>query len=207
MTNEEFSIIPAPLQVHRLTGEFMLTAGTKILVEPGNEPLMALARSLSQQLERATGYELTWDSTSIEHAPKGTIFVKTIPDDRDHASGESYTLEVLPRAVTISALTPAGVSYGMQTLRQLFSPDIENRKPVENVTSWILPAVRIVDEPRFRWRGLMLDTCRHFLGKGFGCRPVHSRKCTLYMGVLTNAYPNAFIHLHGLSRVPFRNQP
>lgn len=167
MANEEFSIIPVPLQVHRLTGEFILTAGTKILVEPDNEPLTALARAFAQQLQGATGYELTWDTTSIEHAPKGTIFVKTTVDNQDPAAGERYTLEVLPRAVTISASTPAGVSFGLQTLRQLFTPEIESRKPVENVTSWTLPAVRIVDEPRYRWRGLMLDTCRHFLGKDF----------------------------------------
>ncbi|MGH2564098.1 MAG: beta-N-acetylhexosaminidase, partial [Ginsengibacter sp.] len=52
---------------------------------------------------------------------------------------------------------------GMQTLLQLFPPEIESKKVIKS--SWTLPQVQITDTPRFAWRGLMLDIARHFFNK------------------------------------------
>jgi hexosaminidase len=68
--------------------------------------------------------------------------------------------------VTIRAATPAGVFYGMQTLRQLLPVDIF-REARTNGVSWQVPAVAIEDVPRFQWRGAHLDVSRHFLPKEF----------------------------------------
>jgi hexosaminidase len=73
---------------------------------------------------------------------------------------EGYRLEVTPVGVAISAHRPAGLWYGVQTLRHLLPPAIEGSAPPPG--PWRVPAVRIVDRPRFRYRGFMLDVARHF---------------------------------------------
>lgn len=79
---------------------------------------------------------------------------------------EGYSLAVTPDAVVIRASQVAGLFYASQTLRQLLPPEIESRKEVSGVP-WVAPAVTILDQPRFRWRGLMLDVGRHIFPVDF----------------------------------------
>ena len=76
---------------------------------------------------------------------------------------EGYRLDVSPKAISISANQPAGLFYGVQTLLQLFPADIESKTVVKR--TWTAPSVRILDYPRFAWRGMMLDVSRHFFPK------------------------------------------
>ncbi|HEY5971576.1 MAG TPA: family 20 glycosylhydrolase, partial [Pseudoxanthomonas sp.] len=74
-----------------------------------------------------------------------------------HAIGtapESYTLEIDPQRILVSARDPRGLFYGAATLWQLLPPG--------DAQSLAVPALRIEDTPRFAWRGLMLDSARHF---------------------------------------------
>jgi hexosaminidase len=70
-------------------------------------------------------------------------------------TGEGYRLAVTERAVTIRARREAGLFYGVETLRQLIRPD------------GTIPAITIVDAPRFRWRGMHLDVGRHWFPVDF----------------------------------------
>ena len=81
---------------------------------------------------------------------------------RDALGDEGYELTVATAAVQITARTPAGVFYGVQTLRQLMPSSIEHQAPRPHPVS--IPAARIEDRPRFVWRGAMLDVARHFFG-------------------------------------------
>jgi hexosaminidase len=74
-------------------------------------------------------------------------------------------LEVLPNEIIIRAPGVEGLFYGMQTLRQLFPASIESPVPVTGDVEWKIPCLRIVDGPRFLWRGLMLDVSRTFMNK------------------------------------------
>jgi hexosaminidase len=85
-------------------------------------------------------------------------------DNLKNLGSEGYTLEIMPLKIKISAMNPAGVFYGIQTLRQLVPVEIESRKIVKNV-EWEIPCLKIEDYPRFPWRGYMLDEARHFHGK------------------------------------------
>jgi hexosaminidase len=67
---------------------------------------------------------------------------------------ESYTLNVSPSRVILKATTTVGVLHGFQTLLQLLGLDTEG---------FYMPAVQIQDEPRFPWRGLLIDVCRHWI--------------------------------------------
>ncbi|NMC07738.1 MAG: beta-N-acetylhexosaminidase [Candidatus Lokiarchaeota archaeon] len=88
---------------------------------------------------------------------------------RDEASKEGnperYTLVVSADRIVISATGEAGAFYGIQTLLQLLLAPDKGRRAVGKAAT--IPCVTIEDEPRFRWRGFMLDEGRYFLGKEF----------------------------------------
>jgi hexosaminidase len=73
---------------------------------------------------------------------------------------EGYELAVTRRGVSLKARTPAGLFTGVQTLRQLLPAAVESRTKQRG--PWVVPAGRVVDYPRFAYRGAMLDVARHF---------------------------------------------
>ena len=89
----------------------------------------------------------------MERGGKGTIHFRIDPDARG-TGPESYTLEVGPQHIRVSARDPRGLFYGAVTLWQLL--------PTGKAGQADIPALRIDDTPRFGWRGLMLDSARHF---------------------------------------------
>ncbi|WP_022891324.1 beta-N-acetylhexosaminidase [Agromyces subbeticus] len=79
-------------------------------------------------------------------------------------SAEAYRLRVTRDGVEIAGGSPAGVFYGCQSLVQLLPPEIHRRARVDGVR-WTVPVAEVDDEPRFAWRGTMLDVVRHFMPK------------------------------------------
>ena len=75
---------------------------------------------------------------------------------------EGYLLKVDKKGVLIEAPAEAGIFYGMQTLRQLLPAEVFSGTAIENL-GWAVPCVEIKDYPRFKWRGMHLDVCRHFM--------------------------------------------
>jgi hexosaminidase len=72
------------------------------------------------------------------------------------ARDEAYELRIEPRAIRLTARTPHGLFDGSMTLWQWLTADTSNTQAIA------IPCVRIADYPRFAWRGLMLDSARHF---------------------------------------------
>ena len=83
-----------------------------------------------------------------------------------NATKGSYSLEVSDGVIRISAADPSGVFYGIQTLLQLFPLEIYSDTWVKNI-KWKIPAVQILDNPKFEWRGMHLDVARNFKSVAF----------------------------------------
>ncbi len=79
--------------------------------------------------------------------------------DETISSDEGYRLEISRDNITIKGKTDQGVFYGIQTLKQLVPADVLNNGQIKTCQ---LPCVVIEDEPRFKMRGLMIDSSRHF---------------------------------------------
>lgn len=155
------TLIPAPVSVESGSGVFTITAATRIVV-PEHD---ARVQVLGQYLSDLVGFAATPLPLKVEplagSAPEGNIqlslgAIATIGD-------EGYELKVAQERVTIVANQPAGLFYGIQTLRQLLPPFIEHRAVRSDKSRPItMPAGAIVDHPRYGWRGAMLDVSRHF---------------------------------------------
>lgn len=106
------------------------------------------------ELSRQTGMPLNKD---LADAAKATLVIRAESSGRkvqDLEEDESYTLEVTSSRATLSASNPLGILHGLQTFLQLVAPA---------PTGFAVPVVNIQDQPRFPWRGLLIDSCRHFI--------------------------------------------
>ncbi|MBW7882794.1 MAG: beta-N-acetylhexosaminidase [Caldilineaceae bacterium] len=151
------SIIPKPAHMERRPGRFTFMAATAIAADGKNQGNTAYLRSV---LRAGMGLPLPV-------VPAGTrgSRVELICDTALAELGvEGYRLEVTPETVSITAVDPTGVFYGIQTLRQLLPPALERRGAGAGL-DWSIPCLVVEDRPRFGWRGFMLDEGRHFHGK------------------------------------------
>jgi hexosaminidase len=154
------AVIPQPVRLTPGTGSFAITAATKIYVGPKNDELRRIGQSLSQEIGRATGVQPPVVQAAPGKQRQGSIYLTlTTPSPADSLGAEGYTLSVQPTQVTLAATQPAGLFMGTQTLRQLL--------PVQRGASASLPAMEVIDKPRYSWRGMHLDVCRHFFSTEF----------------------------------------
>jgi len=114
---------------------------------------------LRDMITRGTGFEL--DITDDDYSPGDNQISLTLTETESGLGQEGYTLEADSSAIVIRADKPAGLFYGIQTLRQIWPPILEREKGGDNA-GLTIPCVRIRDIPRFGWRGLMLDCSRTF---------------------------------------------
>src|SRR5437867_5192447 len=154
------AVIPRPAQMTRGTGTFLLTPATVVVTDRATRQI---GYQLSDWLQPATGYRLVVSGAAGTAAR--TISLRVDPA-LARLGEEGYRLIVTGTRITIRAFRPAGVFYGVETLRQLLPPDVFRAAPVSGA-SWTVPAVDIEDMPRFQWRGAHLDVSRSFMPKEF----------------------------------------
>ncbi|MGW3409770.1 beta-N-acetylhexosaminidase [Streptomyces sp. NPDC000888] len=153
-------LIPAPGTVRLIPGAggFVLDEATVIDAGPGTE---ATARWLRATLGAVTGLALPPGAGDDGE----TIRLRIDPSDAGHLGPEGYKLYVNGDDITIHGGGAAGVFWGAQTLRQLLGPGAFRRAPLTPGKEWAVSGTFVEDEPRFGWRGLMLDVARHFMPK------------------------------------------
>jgi len=159
------SLVPEPVSLERLRGRFKIHWRTEVFVSPPDEKVLEVAQFLLDPVNRASGLTLSARPLPQRHIPDSSILL-ALKKDSTAAGTEAYALEVLPGGIVLSASEPAGLFYGVQTLLQLLPPEVFADTP-EGRTEMVLPAIRIVDFPRFPYRGMHLDVSRHFFPADF----------------------------------------
>ena len=144
-------VIPKPAQVIVADGRFVFTKETVLRPGPGGEPA---ARLLADALKARCDLDLP-----LRTAGAGAVSLTV--DPALPLGGEGYRLAVSNEGITLAAATPTGLLWGVQTLLQLLPIERVVGLPRERI-EWRVPALIIEDQPRFGWRGLMLDCSRTF---------------------------------------------
>jgi hexosaminidase len=151
--NQGINVIPTPLSLVQNEGSFKLNKNMAIAAS--TPEAKTVAEYFAAKMNQATGYQITVG----DKASKG---ITLAIDEALEVSNEGYTLDVTADGVSIKAKTPQGLFYGMQTFLQLLPAEIESPSLVNGI-AWTAPFVTVKDEPRFAYRGFMLDPCRHFI--------------------------------------------
>ncbi len=142
----QLNLIPYPSQVSSFDADENFSLGADSFINcSGDEQLEFAASFLSQKL-----------NLSIKNiSSKGNI---NLTINKNLKEKEGYKLNITAGGISIVGNSKAGVFYGVQTLLQLYSLDINGKYDISKK----LPLVKIVDLPRFEYRSFMLDSSRHF---------------------------------------------
>ena len=150
------NLMPWPAKISLASGKMRVQSGFQVVWEGYQEPrLLRAVERFDRRFMGLTGISRAStaepDAVSIPleiHCGGPGEDVQSIDED------ESYSLRVSSSRVVLEAPAPVGVLRGLATLFQLVDKDAEG---------FYMPAVRIQDKPRFPWRGLLIDVCRHWI--------------------------------------------
>lgn len=151
---QAMDVIPRPNFVEQFNGTFLLSRSTTIAC---SKNLDSLSGYLLQQVKLVTGISLSTKSSSAA-SRKGYVSLQ-LDTALAEPYPEAYVLEVSVNSVVLKARTETGLFMGIQTFLQLIPISNSGRSS----TVYRLPCCRIVDHPRFGWRGVNLDCVRHFM--------------------------------------------
>lgn len=148
-----YQVIPLPQEIS-LTQEspFQLNKNTLIAYPENNILLQRNAEFLSEYIQQSTGYAPKTKAIATGEQMKNAIVLELNPEI---ANKEGYVLTTTPEGISITGQTENGVFYGVQTLRKSIPAEAKG-------ADILLPTGEIKDEPRFSYRGMHLDVCRHF---------------------------------------------
>ena len=145
------SIVPAPREMQRQSGSFRVTAGTPVFIS-GRAEEMGAADYLVDLLARTSNLSL---NKPEESGDEKTGIRFRLREESNAAEG-AYTLTVSSNGILVESRTASGLFYGAVSIWQLITAG-------ENVAGGVdVPVMTIKDAPRFSWRGLMIDSARHF---------------------------------------------
>ena len=170
---QEISLIPQPAVMKVNDGKFLFKGKVVVCYPKIKESgIDAVVENFVKEMNTTTGVKVVKNRLKngkklgfdvLKSNKKGDAHIVLSLDE--NMGAEAYKLSVEPKRIDITAATAAGFFYAFQTLKQLMPRNVMAGVPDENVKEWSVPAVFIEDEPRFGWRGFMLDEGRHFYGK------------------------------------------
>jgi hexosaminidase len=156
------ALVPLPVLVEIGPGQYFTITPTTVILANADPAVRRIAADLAERIRRATG--ITPDMPAVwADLFAGPVVELVVQPDAAALGDEGYDLSIGANLVSVKARTPAGLFYGVQTLRQLLPywgeyEAVMFRQPRPAT----LPAVHIRDAPRYPWRGAMLDVARHF---------------------------------------------
>ena len=170
---QEISLIPQPAVMKVNDGKFLFNGKVVVCYPKIKESAIdAVVENFVKEMNTTTGVKVVKNRLKngkklgfdvLKSNKKGDAHIVLSLDE--NMGAEAYKLSVAPKRIDITAATAAGFFYAFQTLKQLMPRNVMAGVPDENVKEWSVPVVFIEDEPRFGWRGFMLDEGRHFYGK------------------------------------------
>ena len=152
--NQGINVIPVPVSLTQNEGVFKV--GKNMAFQASTPEAKTVAEFFASKLNLATGYQVTVGDKEVSNG------ISLIIDESLDVNNEGYTLDVTANGAIVKAKTPQGLFYGMQTFMQLLPAEVESPVVVSGI-AWTAPCVSVKDEPRFGYRGFMLDPCRHFI--------------------------------------------
>ncbi len=153
----QFNLMPKPAEISSTTGEYRLQADFKIAITGApQQRFYATATRFLRRLGERTGLffeqhvlqpgeEVAQPSLLINYRRAGSVQL---------GEDESYTLTVDAGQILLQAENDIGAKHGLETLLQLLNADGDG---------YFFPGCEIIDQPRFQWRGLLIDVGRHFM--------------------------------------------
>jgi hexosaminidase len=149
------NLMPVPTKVQVGTGQLVVDQSFSTVSTGSRDARLdsGIARFLDQ-VSRQTGMQLNGQPADASNA---TLVIRAENAGRkvqELGEDESYTLEITPSRVTLTAPNALGALHGLQTFLQLIEP---------TPTGFAVPVITIEDRPRFAWRGLLIDVSRHFI--------------------------------------------
>lgn len=147
---QPFSVIPMPNDVTLSEGSFNIAGALVTLDEKLDEASAKAVKGFVQTLKTVTG------SSMNGKGGDGAVHFGLNPN----LGAEEYYLQVRTDGVTVEASAFGGFFYAIQTLKQMLPAEVYGGEKVR--ADWLLPCVTILDAPRFDYRGIHMDPCRHF---------------------------------------------
>jgi hexosaminidase len=153
-------IVPGPVSLSPSpSSPYLLGTSAQVEVSAGSIQASGVANYLAATLRRSTGFRLPVVTFSGDQAPSGGITLQ-IGGAPARVGQEGYVLSVGKDGVVIRANAGEGLFDGVQTLRQILPAAAE--ASTRQRGPWVVPGGRILDYPRYTYRGALLDVARHF---------------------------------------------
>ena len=146
---ETLNIIPMPVSATKTPGSFVISSG--LTISSTDKTSAQAVKTFTDKLEMRNGVKL---STTSKKSAIDFITVKETP-------AEGYDLQVTKTKITLKASDSAGFLYGMETLYQLMPAN--TYRVGKKLTEINVDCAKITDVPAYKYRGIMLDVCRHYM--------------------------------------------
>jgi hexosaminidase len=153
-----WSLLPQPAEMHPAgQGSVTIADGDHVLVQTAGDPrALAVARRFAERMADTRGLHLRVQTQTDK--PSRAAIVFRVDPHAGVASEAAYRIAIGDGRIEVTARTARGLFYGGVTVWQLLTPDVTRNAPARVADG------TIEDHPRFAWRGLMLDSARHFQG-------------------------------------------